>query len=199
MPHPKNASRLTQRMYIAVQGYARGLTQRQIAEEIGVNQSTVSYLLKQAGEIMFREMRPALNAMKSQQTQAHLHVFREAMMAWEKSKQPRKRSVATKRKKKDGKDADDDTLLRVEQEETCGDVQYLAMATRAQEAIARLWGLNAPVKIQTREPGPLEALPEAELVEQMERELADIAKRVHGAPLAIDVSVNGNGHFETEE
>lgn len=183
-PGKPGHAQMTTRMFEAVQGVAAGKSQVEIAKHLGISQPAVSKLLRKANDILYREIRETLNAYKVSQTQSYLWMYREATAAWERSKTPRQRIIRSTKKKlivdADGKktEIDEPTEQRTEVLQSHGDVNYLAMADRALGAMRRIWGLDAPVKVQAqREPTVEEQLTDAELLMQMQHELADMTKR----------------------
>lgn len=186
----QRASQLTLRMHEAVHLAAAGKTHRQIAEQLGISQPAVTKLLQRANEVLYREIRTTLNSWKVGQTQSAMWVFREAAEAWEKSKKPRQRVVRVTKKKtivdKDGKavELDEPVEQRTEVLQSNGDVNYLVMADRAMATVRRIWGLDAPTKVQaTREPTIEEQATDAELLARMQEELDEMNRRAQPVPM----------------
>lgn len=62
-------------------------TEQRIADELGVDVSTVCRMLKRKAEQLALELAQAASAMKAQQSAAHEQIAMEAMEAWEASKE----------------------------------------------------------------------------------------------------------------
>lgn len=126
----------------------REMSQYEAAQELGVTQSAVSKAIKRLEQQVIAENRGRVMAQKVRQSAKLDHVYREALKSWEKSKQ-----LAIKRRKTTkgtGPSADEQAM--VEQKEQSGDARFLAEARGALSDQRKLWGLDAPTKIQQVDP-----------------------------------------------
>ena len=119
------------------QRYLEGTcTQRQVAEEFGITPGRVCQLIHEMDAEILEGFSEKRGALKSRQHGQLEHVAREAMRAWEESKQP---SETTKTKRIDGVPGDQ-TERTISHRP--GDPRYLDQALKAMDGIRKIWGLE---------------------------------------------------------
>lgn len=125
-----------------------GKTHQAIAEEIGVERSTVTKALKRVADRMAKDMGEEFTAAKTMQVEQLMTLADKALQAWEASQQPKKsltkeRSVAISQNS-DGTEIQTpiaETVTSVIQD-SHGDIDYLKEARAALADIRRLLGLE---------------------------------------------------------
>ena len=145
-----------------------GLSQREIAAEEGITQSAVSRIRRRVEGRLFDTLVARVEQQKVQQTLCLDHLYGEAVRAWEASKADTTRRVQKKTQSEDGGGA---TVAQVVSETQHGDPRYLEVARKALADKRRVWGLDAPQKLDvraTRSPheDPTEEALRAELARQ---------------------------------
>lgn len=140
--------RALERAARALELTAAGRTQREIAGELEISQQAVQKLLKRAEADALANVRDTVLAQKVRQTVRLEGLYREAMRSWHAS-----RGEVTKRTAKQvgsGREAVTSTQIQTEQRE--GDVSYLNAAIGIMADLRRIWGLDAPTKLQHTTP-----------------------------------------------
>ena len=74
----------------AIELAAQGWTQSEIAEDIGLTRSGVSKMLQRVEGEVFEELKERIEAQKVTQTLGLQHIYRQALRAWESSKEDAK-------------------------------------------------------------------------------------------------------------
>lgn len=170
-PDPKQLE-----MFYAI---CQGKTYREVAAEHGVKSHTnIIEIVRRVKNWLIPQWADDIRGIKAQQTQSLLHIFGEAMKAWEKSKE---QAVTVRRK---GVSLESDTkagaisLPAVETTETtvwqCGDPRFLSEARAALREIREIWGANAPIKVEHS--GELRVA--GETVEEANRQLLERVEQV---------------------
>jgi len=122
--HPKKVRREHIRraqMWQAVMLYAKGYTQLEIAEELGVTQEWVSQLIRQADNRYEKEIIKDRGIYRASVYRRFMKIYYESMDAWKRS---------------------------IDNPIPAGDPRMLAEARHAMEQVAKLLGLNAPERIE---------------------------------------------------
>jgi hypothetical protein len=121
-----------------------GWSQVQIAADLGISQAAVSKLLARLERRVLRELMEAAQRQKARQMLRLEHLFAEALRAWNESKaeSTRRRQRQTK-----GGDGGDATIAELVVENKHGDPRYLDEARKALADQRKLWGLDAPQKV----------------------------------------------------
>lgn len=130
----------------------KGWTQAEIAQQFKLSEATISRIVKSVEEEWKAAPIRDMTAIRAQLEATHRLVIAEAFEEFEKSSG---RHVKTKVKKKagGGDDADEPTTeSEVQTEDVTGDPRYLKIVTDNLEAIAKLAGANAPVKVAPTNP-----------------------------------------------
>ena len=135
--------------------WARGWTNARIGAELGVSEEAIAYHRRK----LVREDQHAMAdsaARRAEQVAIQRHIRTEALDAWDRSKVAMK--TTTKEQAKDEplaigpdghpKGGGSKTRVRLTEEETAGDTQYLRVALDAMRAERELLGLDAPKKIE---------------------------------------------------
>ncbi len=123
----------------------QGRTQEQIADELGIDQSTVSKMLGRLSRAASKELVGTLVEEKYAQLAQLRLMISEAMRAWERSKAQDK--TMTRKDVGIGSNAKGITTSTVKVEDTDGNPAYLSAAMNAQAAIRKLLGLDSPTKV----------------------------------------------------
>ncbi len=133
-----------------VWGYRmRGWTHEMIADEIGLERSTITKMLGRLSKVALSELTETVIEEKVAQLGQLRHTVAEAMAAWERSKQVDK--TMTTRNAQGVEKGRTVTLpggeVTVKVQETDGDPRYLEVANKARADIRKLLGLDAPTKV----------------------------------------------------
>lgn len=161
----------------------RGLSEREIGEQLGISQPTVHRLLERAEREVLAEVKAMVLRLKARQHSRLEAVYVEALAAYERSKRKGGKTIAeTQRASADLNAPVTGTKVKREEFERDGDPAWLGVILQTHDRIAALWGLNAPPKApQERTPDPMEAMSDAELLLAAERELAEERRKLLGA------------------
>jgi transcriptional regulator with XRE-family HTH domain len=121
-----------------------GWSQPQIARDLGISQAAVSKILKRIETRQLREWAETLGRQRVKQTLRLEHVFAEAMGGWHESK-----ADTTRRRQRQtlGGDGAEATVAELVVENQHGDPRYLDEARKALADQRKLWGLDAPQKV----------------------------------------------------
>lgn len=121
-----------------------GWSQHQIAADLGVSQAAVSKILTRVELRVLRELTARVERQKARQTLRLEHIFAEAMRAWDQSKAD---TTRRRQRKSDGPGGVGATVAEIVVENQHGDPRYLEEARKALADHRKLWGLDAPQKI----------------------------------------------------
>ena len=153
-----------------------GLSQRQIAAEEGITQSAVSKILQRLEARVLEELVARIEREKARQTLRLDHLYRESLQAWQASKADATRRV--QKKTQPGAGTTSATVAQLVIETQHGDPRYLEVARKALADQRRLWGLDAPQKLDVRATqGPFETMTDEALAAELDRQqqlLADL-------------------------
>lgn len=144
------------------------MPQRQIAMDLGISQAAVSKILARADRRALSDQGELLIRMKGQQTLQLDHIRQQSMAAWHASK-----AEATRRRQRRVERAADEpqTIAEVTVESSYGDARYLAEARAALADLRKLWGLDAPQKVDVRAiQNPYKDLTDEALLEEVARQ-----------------------------
>ncbi len=162
-------SRVRQRELDVTERHVQGMSQRQIGSDLHISQPAVSKILARVAHRALQNHTEMLMRMKGQQTLQLDHIRQQAMTAWHASK-----ADATRRRQRrvEGSGSDDaQTVAEVTVESQYGDPRYLAEARAALADLRKLWGLDAPQKLDVRATRhPYDDLPEEALREEVARQ-----------------------------
>lgn len=123
-------------------------TYEAIAEKMGISRQAVSQLLKRITDKYYRDHLEDVERIKTEQVAEHEMIAQEAFQAWERSK---KASLMIRKRTPFSGGAALDTGEQVnEQRDNDGDPRYLTIIMVAKEAIRKIVGANAPLKIDAR-------------------------------------------------
>ena len=142
-PRPRIRTRELRALELSIQGW----TQPQIAGDLGITQPAVSKILRRAEERVLRELTVVVERQKARHTLRLEHVYGEGIRAWSASK-----ADATRRRqrKTDGGSGDTATVAEITVESQHGDPRYLEVARKALADLRKLWGIDAPQKLDVR-------------------------------------------------
>jgi len=140
-------ARIRTRELRAMELAALGWSQHQIAADLGISQAAVSKLLKRIELRVLRELTDTVERQKARQSLRLETLFAESMRAWTDSK-----SDATRRRqrKSQGGARGDAVVAEVTVENQHGDPRYLEEARKALADHRKIWGLDAPQKVDVR-------------------------------------------------
>jgi DNA modification methylase len=163
-----------------------GASQHTIAEDLGISQPAVSKLLKRIETRLLRELAETVGRQRARQALRLEHVYAEAMRAWQESKAD---STRRRQRKTQGGQGHEATVAEIVSENQHGDPQYLDEARRALADHRKLWGLDAPQKVDLRASrDPYDEMSEEALREAVAQQarLLGVVTRVGPDPDAID-------------
>jgi transcriptional regulator with XRE-family HTH domain len=143
----ESRTRIRTRELRALELANQGWSQHQIAADLGISQAAVSKLLKRVELRILRELADTVERQKARQSLRLEHLFAESMRAWTDSQ-----SDATRRRqrKSQGGKGGDATVAEVTVENQHGDPRYLEEARKALADHRKIWGLDAPQKVDVR-------------------------------------------------
>ncbi len=128
----------------------KGWTHEMIAEELGLERSTITKMLGRLSLAASKELTGTLIEEKMAQLGQLRHVVAEAMEAWERSKQVDK-TMTTRNLQATDKAGKTKTVgggeVTVKVTEVDGDPRYLQVANQARADIRKMLGLDSPMKI----------------------------------------------------
>ena len=146
-----------------------GWSQHQIAGDLGISQAAVSKILKRVELRLLRELTDTVERQKARQSIRLEHLFAEAMRAWENSKADSTRR--RQRKTQGGGGAAGATIAEVVVENQHGDPRYLDEARKTLGDHRKIWGLDAPQKLDVRASrNPCADMCESDLREELTRQ-----------------------------
>ena len=153
-----------------------GWSQYQIAADLCISQAAVSKILKRVERRLLREVADTIDRQKARHTVRLEHLYAEAMRAWTGSQ-----TDATRRRQRmtqGGGSAAGATVAEIVTENQHGDPRYLEEARKALSDLRKLWGLDAPQKVDLR----ATRHPYSELTDEaLQEELARHAQLLHPA------------------
>jgi predicted transcriptional regulator len=145
-----------------------GWSQLQIAADLGISQAAVSKLLRRIETRLLRELAETVGRQKARQTLRLEHLFAEAMRAWNESKADTTRRRQRQTQAGAGAGA---TVAELVVENQHGDPRYLDEARKALADQRKLWGLDAPQKVDLHaSQDPYDDMPEEALRAELARQ-----------------------------
>ena len=161
-----------------------GWSQHQIAADLAVSQAAVSKILRRVEERVLRELTAVIERQKVRHTMRLEHLFAEAMRAWDQSKSDSTRR--RQRKTQSGSGDPGGSIAEIVVENQHGDPRYLDEGRKALADLRKLWGLDAPQKVNVRaERSPYEGLSDDALRDEVARQARLLAA---GDPTTPDTS-----------
>lgn len=148
--------RIERRRTTATELYIQGLSQGQIAEQLGVDRMTIWADLKKVREEWLRDRIFGMNMLKQRELEIIDRVADEAWMAWKKSLQP---AVSLKEDVVTGND-DEPALVTAAERTTkgqCGNPAFLETIRQCSADRRKILGLDAPTKVAPTTPDGDEA------------------------------------------
>ncbi len=168
-----------------------GWSQRDIAAEEGITQGAVSKILQRVEAQLFTEFVARVEQQKARQDRSLRFIYQEGLKAWEASKEDATRRVQQKTHPASG--GSGTTVAQLVVETRHGDPRYLDVARKALADHRRLWGLDAPHKVDVRaSQGPFEAMTDEALAAELDRQrhlLTDLnqtERSASGTPPEVD-------------
>ena len=147
----------------------QGHSQREIAAEEGLTQGAVSKILSRLEQRALEELVDRVERQKARQTLRLDYLYRESLRAWDASKTDATRRV--QRKTDRGPGTPGATVAQLVVETQHGDPRYLELARKALADQRRVWGLDAPQKLDVRATeGPFDAMSDAALAAELARQ-----------------------------
>ena len=171
-----------------------GLSQREIAAEEGMSQSAVSKILQRLEARVLEELVGRVEQQKARQSLRLDYLYGESLRAWEASKADATRRV--QRTTHAGAGAvGGGTVAQLVVETQHGDPRYLEVARKVLADQRRVWGLDAPQKLDVRATeGPFDAMSDEALAEV----LAHQRQLLASLDTATDVPSEGDGEVEDD-
>ena len=157
--------------------FISGKTQEQVAAKHGMSRNNVGNLVRKIDRWLIPQFMDDIRGIKCQHTQRLLHIVSEAMGAWERSKRDKVTFNFERVEYVDGVGdaAVTKTRLQLEgfkKEPQAGNPTFLATAMKALEDIRKVWGADAPVRMEVsgeiRVAGRTVDEARAELAQQMD-------------------------------
>jgi hypothetical protein len=146
-----------------------GWPQHQIAADLGISQAAVSKTLKRVELRVLRELTAVVDRQKARHTLRLEYLFAEAIRAWDQSKADTTRR--RQRKTQSGSDGAGATIAEIVSENQHGDPRYLDEARKALADHRKLWGLDAPQKVDVRASrNPYDGMTEEALRDELARQ-----------------------------
>ena len=146
-----------------------GWSQQRIAGDLGVSQGAVSKIQKRLELRALGELVATSDRQKIRQTWRLEHLFGEAMHAWDDSKADSTRR--RQRKSASGSGGGTASIAEVVIENQHGDPRYLDEARKILADQRKLWGLDAPQKLDLRASrNPYDGLTEDALREALDQQ-----------------------------
>jgi predicted transcriptional regulator len=142
-PRARIRTRERRAMELAVLGWS----QHQIGEDLGISQAAVSKLLRRIETRLFRELAETVGRQKARHALRLEHLFAEAMRAWTESQAD---STRRRHRKTHGGQGAEATVAEIISQNQHGDPRYLEEARKALADHRKLWGLDAPQKVDLR-------------------------------------------------
>ena len=161
-----------------------GWSQHQIAGDLGVSQAAVSKILRRVEGRVLRELTAVIERQKVRHTLRLEHLFAEAIRAWDHSKADTTRR--RQRKTQGGSAGSGATVAEIVVENKHGDPRYLDEARKALADHRKLWGLDAPQKVDVRAShNPYEGMSEAALHAELAKQarLLPVGGAAHSTPV----------------
>jgi predicted transcriptional regulator len=141
-PRARIRTRERRALELAVQGSS----QHQIASDLGISQAAVSKLLTRVEARVLRDLAETLERQKARHTLRLEHLYSEAMRAWTDSQ-----ADATRRRQRKSRGGRGEaTVAEIVTENQHGDPRYLDEARKMLADLRKLWGLDAPQKVDLR-------------------------------------------------
>jgi hypothetical protein len=134
---------------------AQGMTETKIADELDrrglgrVTQQAVSAMLIRVEKRVLQDLTARVGGVKARQTEALWHIFKEAMAAWERSKQTKKSmskqmDVDEGAESEGGRAGASRAKVTTHLADQDGDPRFLDQARAALADIRKIWGADAP-------------------------------------------------------
>lgn len=125
--------------------YLKGFTQLRIAAELGTTRDIVKYDLSIIKAQWLERTMQAFDERKAEEDARLCHIEQEAWDAWERSKEPKRRSE-TRVNRGGGYMGTDYTETVAGYDTSTGDARFLLIALKAVDRRIKLWGLDEPDK-----------------------------------------------------
>ena len=184
-------ARIRTRELRALELMVLGWSQHRIAADLGVSQAAVSKSLKRLETRILRELTETVERQKARHTLRLEHLFAEAMRAWEQSKADSTRR--RQRQTQGGAGGAGATVAEVVVENQHGDPRYLDEARKALGDHRKLWGLDAPQKVDVRASrNPYDGMTEADLRAEVARQtrLLSVGEPIVDEPTTTEPGAN---------
>lgn len=176
-----------------------GWSQHQIAEDLGVSQAAVSKILRRVEERVLGELRAVVERQKARHSLRLEHLYAESMRAWGDSKTDSTRR--RQRKTQGGAGGAGATVAEIVSENQHGDPRYLDEARKSLADHRKLWGLDAPQKVDLRASrNPYDDMTEEALRDELARQtrLLDVGTSLAAASPTTDGPDRSNTERDSE-
>ena len=163
-PRPRIQAREQRAVALAIQGW----TQHEIGADLRISQAAVSKILTRADARALPELAERVERQKVRQTQRLEHLYAELLRAWEQSKTDATRRRQRKSEPAGGGSERAQTIAELTVESQHGDPRYLEESRKVLADLRKLWGLDAPQRLDLRATrSPWDGLTDAELVQRL--------------------------------
>lgn len=161
----------------------QGWSQHQIAADLGISQAAVSKLLKRVETRLLRELADTIERQKARHSLRLEHLYSESMQAWKES-----HTDATRRRQRKSQGGRGEaTIAEIVTENKHGDPRYLDEARKALADLRKVWGLDAPQKMDLRAArNPYHYLSEDELRDKLAEQARLLEPRATADAAAVD-------------
>jgi predicted transcriptional regulator len=167
-------ARIQNRAIRAMELSIRGQTQHAIARELGISQAAVSKMRHRLESRIYVELARVRGRQKAVCSLRLEHLYGQAIQAWERSQRDMTRKL---QRMTQGGAQGGATVAELVTENEHGDPRYLEEARKALADLTKLWGLDAPYKVEVRANTPRQDLSGLSLPELSKR-ADDIARRI---------------------
>ncbi|HTI49764.1 MAG TPA: hypothetical protein VL475_02390 [Planctomycetaceae bacterium] len=117
-----------------------GRSYRSLSDEYHLSLSRLHEIVSRIDGWLAPQLMEKIREIKANHTTRLMHIYQEAMAAWEKSKE---NAVSVTEKS-----AADGNELSTTTKGQCGDSSYLSQARAALQEIREIWGADAPLKLE---------------------------------------------------
>lgn len=156
-----------------------GKSEREIAEAVGLSQPGVHKLLARVERRLLDDAKALVLRVKAREHARLEMIFAEAMAGYARSQRTSERETTEARRSGEGEGASAGSKIQRVKAGRDGDPVWLNTALAAGDRIRKLWGLDAPVKVQqVREATAEEQMMGAELLAAVEREIAEERRKI---------------------
>lgn len=119
---------------------SRGQSQKKVAAKFDLSPTSIHFITKKIDGWLAPQLMSQIREIKAGHTSRLMHIYQEAMAAWEKSKRMEEIEIEKNASKNPGTD--------YKRRYPVGNPAYLDQARAALDQIRDIWGANAPLQIE---------------------------------------------------